>query len=101
MKQKIKNYQLYLFGHVGEHDFIDLSQEEGQKIMIAVANNILPKFIIINGQLINTSAIERICEFGQLGYNPEVRELTESEIRIQEKFLQLTKSEKILLNKLD
>ena len=93
MKQQIFNYQLFLFGNKGE--FITLTQVQGQQITMILTTDATRKFIAIGEDVINTSAIERIIRVpaivkiidytkqSQEREEPEIRELTSEELKIQ------------------
>lgn len=93
MKQKIKNYKMYLFGK-DDGDYI--SQLDAQKLMIFLANSKPPKFVLIDGELINTSAIKAIKEISDWQVESEIRELTKVEEETNKKFLDLISNKKLL-----
>jgi len=97
-KQPITDYKLYLFGHKGNDDYTYLTQDEGQKIIMAMAGSNVPKFIVVGGELINTSAIVKICQQEYLSQKQEFRELTVSEQEIQRKFYEFVNKGKLLLD---
>jgi hypothetical protein len=82
MKQQIYYYQLFLFN---KKDYIYLNQEQGQKLAIALSSNDFPKYILIDNDIINTSAIERLVRYEEKIRNEKgdlislLRELTQSE----------------------
>lgn len=85
-------YNLYLFG---KDEPIELDQVKGQKLAMELVNNPEKRFMWINGTLVNTASIDIMPEkkkmyidtnSGSHQYLPEVRELTEEEQEVQEKF---------------
>ena len=103
MKQ-IYYYKLFLFGHKGEDDFIELSQIQGQQLSIILTTDSTRKFIMIDENLINTSAIEQIVKSAKETYTldgtqkkiPEIRELTVEEEKSQKMFENFTNKRKLL-----
>jgi ABC-type Fe3+-hydroxamate transport system substrate-binding protein len=94
MKTQIYFYKLFLFGHKGEDDYISLSQIQGQQLSMILATDPSRKFIMVDENLINTSAIEQLAKSESMTYTtdgtqrkiPEVREITGEEEMAQEKF---------------
>lgn len=90
MKKQIYFYKLFLFSsdRKDEGDFIELNQEQGQKLAMALASNECPKYILIDEDIINTSAIEELKKVKTLNFNdePTLRELTTSEIATNKAF---------------
>ena len=94
MKQQVYFYKLFLFGHKGEDDYISLSQIQGQQLSMILATDPSRKFIMVDENLINTSAIEQLAKNESMTYTtdgtqrriPEVREITGEEEMAQEKF---------------
>jgi len=90
---KIRNYNLYLYSHKnGEYDW--LSREQGQKLIMALLQPPPPKFVLVEGDLINTTNISRIKEEVT---SQEIRELDSSEVETQKLFDKL-KNKTLLLN---
>ena len=58
MKQKLYKYEIYLFGK--DEPFNLVSQEQGQKIIMAIASPNPPKFVIMENDLIAVSSISRV-----------------------------------------
>ena len=87
MKEQIYFYKLFLFGHKGEDDYISLSQIQGQQLSMILATDPSRKFIMVDENLINTSAIEQLAKAESMTYTtdgtqrriPEVREITGEE----------------------
>ena len=88
-------YKLYLFSSnkKDENDYIELTQEEGQKLVMLLASDSEKRFVLINDDLINTAAIEQLVKCKSRIYDQkefknidEVRELTPEEEEIQKLF---------------
>ena len=109
MKQKIYKYEVWLMGDdKREEPSYEITEEEGQKLMMLLAGGNCNKFIIIqNDKMINTASIcrlvkcpsylsgmhkikvldgEKIKEIEVDGSYEEERELFKSEAETQEKF---------------
>ena len=119
MKQTIYKYNLWLIGDKnidGNGYSYNLSEDEGQRLMIMLSSKDCPKFVIIKNEMINVGSIKKLerivnrvrgvrkymleetvsdgdggwkkenVEREQETYLEEVRELTEKEIETQEEF---------------
>lgn len=75
-------------GKVDKDDII-VNRIDAEKIMLLLSSSIRPKFILVNGSLLNTSFIIGVIE-SSVAWNkePEKRELTNDEKLIHEKYLQ-------------
>ena len=97
MKQKLYKYEIYLFGK--DEPFNLVSQEQGQKIIMAIASPNPPKFVIMENDLIAVSSISRVeTSIPFMWDEKNYRELTESEQEINKKFLEFKGKGKLLLN---
>jgi len=97
-KQLIYIYKLYLFSSKNENDYVELSQEQGQKLAMVLTSDSKRKFILINNDIVNTSAIEQIirCD-SRINNEPEFRELTAEEEEAQKLYLAFKNKEQKLL----
>ena len=106
MKQQIYFYELELFSQKKDdpEGWIELSQEQGQQLVIALASNQQKKFVVINDDVINTSAIKRLTKYekkigravnGDWIKENEIRELTGKEKEVQ-KLYDKFKGQKLL-----
>jgi hypothetical protein len=105
--QQIYYYKLYRFSSKDEDDYIELTQEQGQKLSIILASDPNRKFILIGDDVINTSSIERLVkcnqtttEYDNRGIAREklvIRKLTPEEEKIQRQ-LDEFKGRKLLNN---
>lgn len=102
MKTQIYKYKINIIGK--KEESYEISQEQGQKTIMALAVENPPKFIVIDGNAINTSVIGSVDRFPSKTYStdgrqvliPEVRELTESEAKINDIFEKFTNNKKLL-----
>lgn len=90
MKQKIYKYELYLFEH--DKPYMFLTQEQGQKLSIALSSGGSQRFVMIGEDVINVSSIKRILKVP----SKEFRELTESEKETQNIFDNFTNKKNLL-----
>ena len=98
MRKQIHSYKLYLFSSKNENDYIPLSQEQGQKLAMVLTSDSKRKFILINNDIVNTSAIEQIVKYdSKINNEPEFRELTPSEEKTQKLYLEFKNKEQKLL----
>ena len=95
-KQQIYIYKLYLFN--SKENYIELSQEEGQRLIMMISSDSKRKFVMIGDAMINISAIERLFNCSSIINNePEFRELTPSEEKTQKLYLEFKNKEQKLL----
>ena len=92
MKTQIYFYKLYLFNSKDEDDYIELTQEQGQQLAMILSSSSERKFVVIDDDVINTSAIRQLIREesktekwikGKLIREFEIRELTTEEEKIQ------------------
>lgn len=90
MKKTLDCYKLYLIGHSQKNDdYYYLDQEEGQKIIMALAGPNPPKYILLSeGHIINASVIKEIICL-ESKFPEDYRELTSSEEETNKKFMAL------------
>ena len=97
MSQQIYEYKLYLYGK--DEEPMVISQEQGQMLAMLLSSDPNRKFILIGDDVVNTSAIKTILKTikmkqttvdGKLLEEHEIRELTESEASVQQKYLEFT-----------
>ena len=107
MKEKYYQYNLYV---MNRKEPLVLLREEGQKLSIALMQQNIPKFVLIDDNVIAISSISRLEKvenfpafpngiyteeamkhFKEYGHYFDMVELTLSEIETQEKYQQLKK----------
>jgi len=76
---------------------IELTQMEGQKIIMLLTGEKSPQFILIHGSLKATSSIKGVDEDANFSPTPYPK-LTTTEMMVNKKFLQFTGQDKKLLN---
>lgn len=110
MKQQIYKYMLWLISdknNQGSGYSYDLSEDEGQRLMMMLASKDCPKFVIIQNEMINVGSIRKLERGEKLirgmiknnyfngekyvtketeGWIRDVRELTEKEVETQKMF---------------
>ena len=96
MREQIYFYELHFFG---DGEMVKVSQEQGEKLSMVLMSGSPSKFVMINNDIYQTSSISRLIrkkeysvQSDSRGINnrePEIRELTQSEKVVREKYNKL------------